>query len=443
MSLISGPRSSYFCQLIQVLFDPVNSLENWSSEYGDSFKLGGDRTPPKISFSSPEAIRDIFNAPSDSLGYVQKSDLMKSLLGDGSFLFLPESEHQRQRKLIAPCFHKQSLNSCGHNIIAITQRVMNNLPKNSFEVRPAMKKISLEVIVDAIFGQNNQSRRERITQILAELFHLFDSPLLALYLVIRSFMPLELEIEIGIWKSVRQLQRELDSLIDSEIGERRTQKNSSEKRDFLSLITIARNEEGQSMTDEEIRYAVITLIFGGFETAAAAMSWMLYRVHHTPNVREKLLNELNNSQNDDPLTISRLPYLNAVCNETLRINPVSLSAFSRTVKKPLRIAGNYLEPGTEIDVSIYLAHRRKSVYERPDEFKPKRFLEKQFSPYEFFPFGGGQCRCLGSALASFEMKLVLATIISNFELELLNPKPLKPKRHGIVLIPPELKMRII
>ena len=136
-------------------------------------------------------------------------------------------------------------------------------------------------------------------------------------------------------------------------------------------------------------------------------------------------------------------YLEAVCYETLRINPPALSAFTRTVKKPIEIEGYYLEPGTEIDVSIYLAHRRESIYPEPDKFKPERFLERKFSSYEFLPFGGGQCRCLGASLALYEMKLVLATIMANFDLELINPRPIKPKRHGIVMLPSGLKMNII
>ncbi|MEM7757737.1 MAG: cytochrome P450 [Cyanobacteria bacterium P01_A01_bin.40] len=143
------------------------------------------------------------------------------------------------------------------------------------------------------------------------------------------------------------------------------------------------------------------------------------------------------------MTIVRLPYLGAICNETLRINPPAVSTFARTVKKPIEIDGYHLEPGTGIDVSIYLAHRRESVYPEPNEFKPERFLSGQFSPYEYLPFGGGQCRCLGASLAQYEMKLVLATIMSNFKLELIKPKLIKPKLHGIVMIPPELKMRVI
>jgi cytochrome P450 family 110 len=444
MSTPSGPQSPYLFQLFQILLDPISSLDNWSKEYGDTFRLGGERIPPTISFSTSKAIRAILNAPADTVGYSQKSELVKSLLGDGSFIFLPEGEHQRQRKLIIPNFHKENIESCGQNIIATTKKIIGNLiPGNSFDVRQTMKRISLEVILNEIFGLDSFLSREKISQTLVNLFNAFDSPILASYLVTARFIPLLLEQEIGIWKTVKHLQQKLDSLIYAEIIWRRKQEDDL-RLDLLSLLVTSRDENGQLMTDKEIRDAIMTLIFAGFETAAAAMSWMLYWVHYIPEVREKLLSELNSYSGDlEPITITRLPYLEAVCNETLRINPPAVSTFARTVKKPIEIDGYYLEPGTGIDVSIYLAHRRESVYPEPSKFKPERFLSGQFSPYEYLPFGGGQCRCLGASLAQYEMKLVLATIMSNFKLELINPKPLKPKRHGIVMIPPELKMRVI
>lgn len=107
MPIPPGSKSPYLVQLFQVLLDPIVSLDRWPEEYGETFTLGGEKVPPTISFSTPEAIRTIFNAPSNTIGYSQKSELVKSLLGDGSFIFLPEPEHQRQRKLIVPNWHKR------------------------------------------------------------------------------------------------------------------------------------------------------------------------------------------------------------------------------------------------------------------------------------------------------------------------------------------------
>ena len=444
MSVPNGSQSPYPVQLFQTLLDPTGSLDRWSREYGDTFRLGGDRVPTTICFSHPQDIRTIFNAPPDTIGYSQQSELVKSLLGDGSFIFLPEKEHQRQRKLILPNFHQQSLESCGQNIINVTRKIIGNLIAGSpFDVRQIMKQISLEVILNEIFGREDGLSRDRLRQTIINLFETFDSPVLASYLVAARFFPGLLELEFGIWQTVNHLKQKLDSQIFAEIAWQRKHQDES-RQDLFSLLIKSSDENGQSMSDREICDAIITLIFAGFETVAAAVSWMLYWVYYIPGVKAKLLNELSDYKGElKPIEIARLPYLSAVCNETLRISPPAVSTFTRTVKKPIEIGKYYLEVGTEINVSIYLAHRRESVYPKPEDFKPERFLARQFSPYEFLPFGGGQCRCLGASLTLYEMKLVLVAIMSNFELELIDPRPIKPSRHGIVMIPPGLKMKVI
>jgi cytochrome P450 family 110 len=168
--------------------------------------------------------------------------------------------------LIIPNFHKENIESCGQNIIATTKKIIGNLiPGNSFDVRQTMKRISLEVILNEIFGLDSFLSREKISQTLVNLFNAFDSPILASYLVTARFIPLLLEQEIGIWKTVKHLQQKLDSLIYAEIIWRRKQEDDL-RLDLLSLLVTSSDENGQLMTDKEIRDAIMTLIFAGFET---------------------------------------------------------------------------------------------------------------------------------------------------------------------------------
>jgi cytochrome P450 len=135
------------------------------------------------------------------------------------------------------------------------------------------------------------------------------------------------------------------------------------------------------------------------------------------------------------MEIVKLPYLTAVCHETLRIYPVSILTVPRAVKEPVELMGYQLEVGTRLYGCIYLTHHRPDLYPQSKEFKPERFLERQFSPSEFLPFGGGIRRCLGEALALFEMKLVLAKIVSNYQLTLADEQPEYPRRRGVTLAP--------
>ena len=190
------------------------------------------------------------------------------------------------------------------------------------------------------------------------------------------------------------------------------------------------------MTDKELRDELMTLLFAGHETTATALSWALYWIHSLPTVRKKLLHELATlSDSPDPLDIFRLPYLTAICNETLRIYPIAMLTFARVVQEPIALLGHRLDPGNAVVGCIYLVHQREDLYPNPKQFKPERFLERQFTPYEFMPFGGGARRCIGEALAMFEMKLALATILSRYELNLASTQPEYPRRRGVTLAP--------
>jgi cytochrome P450 len=133
--------------------------------------------------------------------------------------------------------------------------------------------------------------------------------------------------------------------------------------------------------------------------------------------------------------IFRLPYLTAVCNETLRIHSIAMLSFPRVVQEPIELFGHQLDTGTILVGCLYLTHQREDLYPQPKTFKPERFLERQFSPSEFIPFGSGTRRCMGEALAQFELKLALAKIVSSYELELAEKRPVKPQRRGVVLAP--------
>lgn len=179
------------------------------------------------------------------------------------------------------------------------------------------------------------------------------------------------------------------------------------------------------------------MLFAGHETTASALAWALYWIEQLPEVRDKLLRELKSLDNsEDPSAAARLPYLSAVCSETLRIYPIAMTAFGRILKSPLQLMGYQFEPGTELVPCIYLLHQRPDLFPEPKKFKPERFLERQFSPYEYLPFGGSNRRCIGMAFALFEMKLVLATILRRYQLALTNRRKVKPVRRGVTLAPP-------
>jgi cytochrome P450 len=238
------------------------------------------------------------------------------------------------------------------------------------------------------------------------------------------------------WGRFLRIKQQVRQLLYDEIRERREQADFS-RTDILTLLLSARDETGQPMTDEELHDELMTLLVAGHETTASALTWAFYWIHHLPEVHDKLMADLETLGDEtDPMAMARLPYLSAICSETLRIYPIAPSTFIRILKSPMEIGGYQFEAGTALMPSIYLIHQREDIYPEPKRFKPERFLERQYSPYEYFPFGGSNRRCIGAALAQLEMKLVLATIMSRFQLGLTSNRPVKPVRRGLTLAPP-------
>jgi cytochrome P450 len=296
-----------------------------------------------------------------------------------------------------------------------------------------MQEITLEVILNTVFGISQGDRYQQLKPLLEEFLDITASPLRASMIFLKF-----LRLDWGTWTPWGQLvncKKQIEQLLQAEIEERRASSQAPESN-ILSLMLSARDENGEPMTDEELRDEMLTLLVAGHETTATALAWAFYWLHKFPQVRVKLLAELDSlGENPDPLTISRLPYLTAVCQETLRIYPVGIITFARITKSPLEIMGHKFEANTWLVPCIYSAHHRQETYPEPKQFKPERFLDRSYSPSEFLPFGGGNRLCLGYALAMLEMKLVLATVLTRYELALASDRPVIPQRRGGTIAP--------
>ena len=438
MTTPNGPSSSILVRRISTIrwiFNPFKVLEERAKKYGESFVLSKNTLPLVVYFTNPQAIEQIFTANSELFDTNSANDILLPLLGEHSMILLGGEKHQRQRKLLMPPFHGDRLRTYGELIHNVTKGVISQWQIGKpFAVRSSMQEISLQVILNAVFGIHEGERFEQLRKVLTTMLDSVGSPVSSLLLFFTS-----LQKDWGAWSPwgrFLRLKQQIDSLLIDEIKERRQQADP-QRDDILSLLLDARDEEGEAMTDEELRDELITLLFAGHETTASALSWALYWIDSLPEVKEKLLNELKNLPGDSKISdIARLPYLNAVCSETLRIYPIAITPFPRVVKVPMEIMGYQLEPGTLLLVSTYLTHQREDIYPEPKKFKPERFLERQFSPYEYLPFGGSNRRCIGAAFALFEMKLALATILTSCELKLVNTRPIKPTRRGLTVAPP-------
>jgi cytochrome P450 len=410
--------------------------------YGDCFTVTlSQRVGPIVFFSSPEALQvilggedsELFDAPGEL------NTLVEPLLGPQSLMGLSGNRHRRMRQLLMPSFHGERMRSYGQLIRDITEEVMSELVAgNVFPVRKSMQKISMRVILRAVFGLNQGSRYQELERLLGAMLDRMSNPLslTALFfpMLRQDFGPL------SPWGQFVRNRQQVDRLIYDEIAERRNHPDAS-RNDVLTLLLSARDEAGEALTDPELRDELMTLLVAGHETTATALTWALYWIYKLPTVREKLLRELQAVSGPlDPGVLFRLPYLNAICSETLRIYPVGLLTFPRVTRARVELKGSVLEPGTVVAGCIYLAHHREEVYPDPDEFIPERFLERRYSPFEYLPFGGGVRRCIGMAFAQFEMKLVISSILSSVELALADTQSARPVRRGLTSGPSPIRM---
>jgi cytochrome P450 len=438
MKIIPTANESFTPMLnLYSAFRPLNVLENYTKKYGDFYRLRvSNNNNSVIVVSNPQAVKEIFTASSNIFESAKANKVLHFLLGDNAILLLDGEIHRNRRHLLMPPFHGESLQKSIDKIVEITQEVYSSLQTNySFKVRDCMQEITLRVILNVVFGFNSGAKSERLRKLLVELLETFNTPLKSLLII----FPL-LQKDLGIyspWGHFLRLKAEIRQIIYQEIKDRRSLLEKESHQDILTLLLLAKDEQGKGMTDEELHDELITLLFAGHETTASALSWLFYWIHYTPEVQVKLRSELDFwGENIDYKEINNLSYLDAVVAETLRIYPVIAGAFARIPTQAISILGYQLQHDDWLSISIYALHHREDLYPDAKQFKPERFLERKYSPNEYIPFGGGNRRCIGSALALLEMKLVTATVLSRFQLVLTNKRPLYPVRRGITLAPP-------
>lgn len=419
MSLPNGPRIIPFVHKLKWRGRFLEFLDYCAQSYGDIFTFQVFGSPPFVVVSHPQAIKEIFTAPLGHFDSGKNNQVFQPLLGKNSLLLLDGAFHQQQRRLLIPPFHGERLQSYSQAICDITRTAVDCLVADTpFVIRSPIQIITLRIILQVVFGSEQKQQGQTIDRCLTSLIDAFISPL-----------P---------WKrlSFPRKKQQLDKFIYAEIHQQKLRADPS-RTDILSLLLNAEDESGQKMTDEEIRDELITLIMAGYETTTTAVLWAMYWVAKLPEVQAKLQRELDClGSSPSPDEIIRLPYLTAICLETLRIYSITGFTFDRIVRVPIEILDYQFEPGTVLSPCAYLTHQREDIYPDPKQFKPERFLQHQFSPYEYYPFGGGNRRCIGMALAQIEMKLILACIFSSLHLSVVDPRPIRPVGRGITLTTP-------
>jgi cytochrome P450 len=409
-------------------------MEECARKYGDCFTIRFPTSPdPLVFFSDPDAVKEIFTGDPEQLRAGEANVIVRPFLGDYSLIVLDGVRHQRERRLMMPPFHGERMYVYGTVMREITDRTIDAWPVGQpFAIHPHMQQITLNVILRTVFGLAEDATLARLRTLLTDVLAAGANPFMLI-----PWLQLDLGPYSPWGKQIRR-RKEINQLLFAEFARRRSA-DLSGRDDILSMLMQARDEDGQPLSDQHLRDELMTLLVAGHETTATSLAWMLYRILSRPDVVEKLRTELQEVFGTDPVTpqhVNKLEYLDAVIKETQRLNPI-LPVVGRRLKTPTTIGGHTLPAGSVAMPCIYLTHRREDVWPQPNEFRPERFLGKKPTPWEFFPFGGGPRFCLGAGFATYEMKIVLAQVLSRTALRVASRRPIRVVRRSITFAPSE------
>jgi unspecific monooxygenase len=427
--LPAGPSTSSAQQALQWIGRPYTFLRECQARFGDTFTLDLGPQGHWVLFSRPESIRAIFTGDPQILHAGKGHAVLRGFLGPGSLLQLDGDRHLRERKLLLPAFHAARMPQYASVIRDVARNATHGWqPDQPVVMHEVMQRISLRVMLHAVFGlREGDLMRELEDNVLAFLGNSKFN------LAFLGTMQKDLS-GTAAWQTYWKTFERIDQLVLELVRARRCG-DAADAADVLAMLLLARDEQDKGFSDTELRDELVTLLVTGFETTATALAWAFYWLHRHESELERLRAELTSSDaTRSAEAAAKLPFVDAVCRETLRITPV-IPLVARQVQSAFRVDDVEVPAGTTVAACIYLAHHRPQTYPDPDRFMPDRFLTREYTPYEWLPFGGGARRCLAMPLALMEMKVVLATILADWELQLEKPESVVPQRRSVSVGP--------
>jgi cytochrome P450 len=422
-SMPPGPRTPALLQAVRYARAPLDFLIELQRSHGDIFSLRFPFFGRLVYVAQPDLVKQVFTgSPAQMHAGEANATVLEPALGPNSVLTLDDEPHMRQRKLLLPPFHGDRIQAYGELIREVTLREMETWPVGEpFALRPHTQRITLAVIMRAVFGVHDEDRLDRFEGLI-ETFSRRVNAVIAFPMLRRNLGPL------SPWAKFLRARRELDDFIYEEIALRRAEiarDGGDGHDDVLSVLLEARHDDDTPMSDEELRDELVTVLGAGHETTATGLAWAMERLLRNPRALTRLRESIAAGEDG---------YLEATIKETLRARPVIVDV-GRKLTAPLSIAGYVLPAGTFVVPAIAALHYREDLFPEPEEFRPERFLEGKADTYAWIPFGGGVRRCIGAAFAEYEMKIVLRAFLERADLSAPDPRPEKAKVRNITLAP--------
>lgn len=402
--------------------DVLRYYSEWSRDYGDivSLRLAGW---PVVLLSNPEYAEYVLvKNPRNFIKFPLFFRHVRAIFGDGLLTSEGEFWH-RQRRLAAPAFHPQRVAGYGDVMVQDAERMLATWRPNELrDVHIDMMAVTLRIAAKTLFNAE-------LDQEVADIGEAFN--MIVDEIAKRVRRPLRIPDAIPTPGNIRYLRgvRRIDRLVNAIIEERK--RGGGDRGDLLSMLMLARDDEGKPMTDRQLRDEVITLLLAGHETTALALSWSWYLLSQRPEVDATLAAELREVLGGRAPTAGDLPrlrYAEQVVTEAMRLYPPAWG-FGREALADCEIGGYAIPAGTTVVVSPWVSHRNPRYFADPTAFRPERWsgdFAATLPRFAYIPFGGGPRICIGNRFAMMEAVLVLATVAQRFRLEWQPDRPVVP-----------------
>ena len=418
-TLPPGPKWPGPVQTVWYTFAQPSFFAASRARYGPTWTMRLPSFPPLVITRDRDAIRRLFTG--DPLVRRHGNDLLKSAFGERSVLLLEPAEHLDRRRMELPPFHGQAVRSYTDRIRQlITTELETWTPGRLVATHPTARAVTLEIILELVLGVRDSELQAE----LAAIFDSFNTPLSKLALFLPTTLGRRARWNLISRPAYARVDR-MRALLGAHIAHTRTDPLLGQRDDVLAVLVRARDQDGQGLSDIDLRDELVTLVAAGHETTATAMAWASDLLAHHPAVVTRLR---------DTLAAGEREYLKATVKELLRVRTIVYVAATRQMLEPFPIGDWILGPDVLILADAQGVHADPQLYPEPDAFRPDRFLAAPPDSYAYIPFGGGAHRCLGAALATLELELFIEALVNQVELAPAGP-PARPVRRGVTLAP--------
>lgn len=401
------------------LDDPFTAFETWTDQYGDLVAItvaGNDF----YVVTHPDYVEEVLVTKQASFekGHFQ-NEYLGAIIGDG--LLLSEGDYWRdQRSRVQQAFTHERLTEYADTMTAYVRETSQPWADGQTVVLDeAMRHLSLRIMAQTLFGVDLADVGDTFEDTALTISERFDLSSVSTYLP--SWVPTPRQ------RAFRSALADLDAAIYGLIDDRR--RADRHHADLLSMLLDARTDEGTPLPDETIRDEIATVLLGGHDTTALAMTYTLYLLSENPDVEQRVQTELETELKGSVPTLADAPALEELeraITEAMRIYPPAYTLF-REPTEPVTVGGYEIPEGTTLALPQWVVHRDERWYDAPEQFRPDRWADDHETTrpeYAYFPFAGGPRRCVGMRYGLLESKLVLATILQAYDVSVDVDEPL-------------------